>query len=130
MAAAKKESPHIDTHKPSLETLALSQTVLANERTFQSWIRTGLTALAAGLGIANFLQDSMPLWMLMSIATIMILLSILAFLQAMWRYKHLHFRIKHLDVDATPVWLVRTFSFTLIVCAVLAVGAMYLATFA
>ena len=129
MAATKKDSLHKDTHKPDPTSLALSQTVLASERTFQSWIRTGLTALATGLGIANFLQESMPLWMLLTITTILLVLSILAFLQVTWRYKHLHIRMKHLDVDATPIWLVKAFSYSLAGCALLALLALYLTAF-
>lgn len=105
---------------PDNNALALDRTVLANERTFQAWIRTGLSALAAGLGVAKFLQDTMPVWMLLAIAIVLILLSIAAFLQASWRYRHLHVRMADLDVDATPLWLVNTISGLLSVCSVLA----------
>jgi len=114
---------------PDTTALSLDRTVLANERTFQAWIRTGLSALAAGLGVAKFLQDTMPLWMLITIAVTLILLSIAAFLQASWRYTHLHVRMSDLDVDATPLWLVRTISFMLAGCSVLALLGVFLATF-
>lgn len=113
-----------DKLNPDNNILAQDRTILANERTFQAWIRTGLSAFATGLGVANFLKDSMPLWMLLSIATILILLSIIAFLQATWRYNHLHMRMKGLDVDATPAWMVRAISFSLVACSVLALIGM------
>jgi len=110
--------------EPSQQSMALDATVLANERTFQSWIRTGLAALASGLGIAKFFSESMPLWMLLIIATVLIALSIGAFLLASWRYNNLHFKMQELDVDATPRWMVRLISFSLVGCSVLALGGV------
>ncbi|WP_456389946.1 YidH family protein [Profundibacter sp.] len=115
------KNPHPDDN-----ALALDRTVLANERTFQAWIRTGLSALAAGLGIAKFLQDTMPQLMLLALATAMILLSILAFLQASWRYTHLHIRMVNLEVDATPTWMVKAISFSLVGCSLLALISVFL----
>jgi len=117
----------MDGHNPKIPTqqsMALDATVLANERTFQSWIRTGLAALASGLGISKFFSDSLPLWMLLIIATVLIALSIGAFLLASWRYSNLHFKMQELDVDATPRWVVRLISFSLVGCSVLALGGI------
>lgn len=36
---------------------ATRRTHLANERTYLAWLRSGLTAVAVGLGIAKFLPD-------------------------------------------------------------------------
>ena len=110
--------------KPNQLTMALDATVLANERTFQSWIRTGLAALATGLGVAKFFSESMPLWMLLTIATVLIALSVGAFMLASWRYNNLHFKLKDLDVDATPPFVVRLISFTLVGCSLLAYGGI------
>jgi len=62
--------------------LALDRTVLANERTYAAWIRTGLAALAAGLGIAKFMTGLMPLWSILIIAAVLIGFSSVAFLLA------------------------------------------------
>ncbi|VAW20370.1 hypothetical protein MNBD_ALPHA12-99, partial [hydrothermal vent metagenome] len=66
--------------EPSSNSLALDRTILANERTYQAWIRTGLALLVAGLGIFRFLQDELALWLLMSISMVLIVLSAMAFL--------------------------------------------------
>lgn len=108
-------------------TMALDATVLANERTFQAWIRTGLAALASGLGIAKFFSESMPLWMLLTIAMVLIGLSIAAFLLASWRYSSLHIKMQALDVEATPRWFVRMISWFLVLCSVLAMAGVLLA---
>ncbi len=106
---------------PDENNLSIDRTVLANERTFQAWVRTGLSALAAGLGVARFMQESLPFWMLMGISLVLILLSALAFFLAVWRYTHLHIRMTRLEVAATPLWVVRTISYTLIACSFLAI---------
>jgi len=110
---------------PDDNSLAKDRTVLANERTFQAWTRTGLSALVTGMGVAKFLKDTMPLWMILSIATTLIAISILAFLQATWRYNHLHIRMSNLDIDATPSWMVRLISLALVFCSVLALIGIY-----
>jgi len=109
-----------ETPEPDRNTLALDRTVLANERTYQAWLRTGLAALASGLGVAKFLKDVMPLWMLLTIAALLILFSAAAFLQASWRYSHIHVRMAHLDIDAMPMWLARVVSILLAGCSILA----------
>ena len=109
-----------ETHEPNTNRLALDRTVLANERTYQAWLRTGLAALASGLGVAKFLQGSMPLWMLLTVAITLILLSAAAFMQAAWRYSHLHLRMAHLDIDAMPTWMVKLTSVLLTTCSIIA----------
>lgn len=115
-----------ETREASNNTLALDRTVLANERTYQAWLRTGLSALVTGLGVARFLRDELSVWMLLAIATIMIFLSAVAFLQAAWRYTHLHVRMAHLDVDATPAWMVKVISVFLVGCSGLALVGVWL----
>ncbi len=105
---------------PDRNALALDRTVLANERTYQAWLRTGMAAFGAGLGVAKFLKGSMPTLIIIIIASILILLSAAAFLQAAWRYCHLHVHTAHLDVDAMPTWKVKIFSTVLTGCSILA----------
>ncbi len=104
---------------PDRNALALDRTVLANERTYQAWLRTGMAAFGAGLAIAKFMKGTMPLWILITIANVLILLSAAAFLQAAWRYCHLHLHTAHLDVDSMPTWKVKVFSFALAGCSIL-----------
>ncbi len=114
--------------EPDTNSLALDRTVLANERTYAAWIRTGLASLVTGLGIARFMLDSMPLWSIRTIAAILILFSGVAFFLAAWRYEHLHIGMKHLDVKMIPVGMVKLSSFVLITCSLIAlVGLWYIA---
>ncbi len=112
---------------PDANSMALDRTVLANERTFQAWIRTGLAALVSGLGVAKFLQNMMPLSVLLIVVTILILFSTLAFLLSAWRYSHLHLRIVHLDIVATPIWLAKGISMVLAACSIIALVGLLVA---
>ncbi len=105
---------------PNRNALALDRTILANERTYQAWLRTGMAAFGAGLGIAKFLKGYMPWLIIIIIASLLILLSAGAYLQAAWRYCHLHVHTEHLDVDAMPTWKVKIFSIVLTGCSILA----------
>jgi len=114
------------TPEPDRNALALDRTVLANERTYQAWLRTGLAALAAGLGVAKFMKDVIPLWMLLTIASLLLLFGAMAFLQASWRYSHIHVRMAHLDIDAMPMWMAKVISLLLAGCSILALSGLLL----
>ena len=113
---------------PDTNKLALDRTVLANERTYAAWIRTGLTSLVASLGIARFLSDSMPLWSTYIITTILILFSAFAFFLAAWRYEHLHVGMAHLDVKMIPVSMVKISSLVLVGCSLIALAGLWYIT--
>ena len=100
--------------------LALDRTVLANERTYTAWVRTGLAALVTGLATAKFLVDVLPVWSIRMIATVLIGFSATAFMLAAWRYRHLHIKVSHLEVDVIPLFIVRILSFVLACSSIIA----------
>jgi inner membrane protein YidH len=104
---------------------ALDRTVLANERTYAAWIRTGLTALAAGIAIEKFMAGVIPGWGTRSIAAILILIGAVSFFVAAWRYMHLGVRIGRADVKAVPAALTTAASVLLIVCALIALFGLW-----
>lgn len=109
------------------EAYALDRTVLANERTYAAWIRTGLTALAAGVAIEKFMVDVIPAWGIRTIAVILIVFSAVAFFVAAWRYTHLGVRLGEADVKAVPEMLTTAVSVILILCSLLALAGLWLA---
>ena len=113
---------------PDRNELALDRTILANERTYQAWLRTGMAGFGAGLGIVKFMKGFMPSWIIITIVNLLILFSAAAFLQAAWRYGHLHVHTEHLTVDAMPVWKVKVFSTVLAVCSILALIGLLITT--
>ena len=113
--------------QPAMPTKT-DRTVLANERTYTAWIRTGLAALVTGLGIARFMLDAMPLWSIRLLTTLLILFSATAFLTAAWRFESLHVGMSHLDVRTVPMVLVKTLSIVLASCSLLALVGMWFMT--
>jgi putative membrane protein len=112
----------------SQHNLALDRTVLANERTYAAWVRTGLAALVSGLGIAKFMEGLMPAWSILVVASMLIIFSGVAFMLAAWRYSHLHIKVARLEVDAIPLKLVVGLSVAFLVCALLALVYLWSAS--
>jgi len=65
--------------------LAADRAVLAAERTYAAWVRTGLTALASGVGAKALLKDVILPWSIHVIGTVLILFSAFSFGAAVWR---------------------------------------------
>ena len=105
---------------------ALDRTVLANERTYAAWIRTGLTALAAGVATERFLVDTMPAWTIRIIAFLLIMYSVAAFIIGAWRYNHLGLKLVHVDVKSIPSIVTTGTSVVLVFCSLLALAGLWL----
>lgn len=65
------ETPDPATQKTQL---AEDRTLLANERTFAGWMRTGLAAIGVGVGFSALFQAIQPPWIPRAIATAFLLL--------------------------------------------------------
>jgi putative membrane protein len=109
---------HITKHQESLERTS----VLANERTYAAWVRTGLTALASGLGIEEFLGDGsvVPAGITRAISLILLASSGLCFFLAAWRYQHVGVRMVSTHVSGAPISLMIFLSTVLITVSLLA----------
>lgn len=59
--------------------------MLAAERTYAAWMRTGLTALAAGVGARALLEKLVPPWLSIATATLLVLASGFCYVAAVWR---------------------------------------------
>ena len=64
---------------------AADRTVLAAERTYAAWVRTGLFSLAAGVGAKTTLGPVLPEWTILFNATLLVLFSAFCFAAAVWR---------------------------------------------
>jgi putative membrane protein len=127
MADAQEPAP--ETHRSDAEMqrlYALDRTVLANERTFAAWMRTGLAALVGGLAVERLLIDVHPAWLIRGVAVVLIVLSAGAFLLSAWRYAHLGIRLEALDVRIIPTRLTTTISVAMAVCSLLSLAALLL----
>lgn len=67
--------------------LTRKQVLMANERTFNSWVRSGLTAVVGGLFIARFLGEGVKSPVITAIGIIFILSSMGFYIVGYLRYK-------------------------------------------
>lgn len=61
---------------------AEDRTILANERTFASWMRTSLGCVAIGVGFLGLFSSSQPAWAPRGIATAFLLIAVLVMVMA------------------------------------------------
>ena len=64
---------------------AADRTVFAAERTYAAWVRTGLTALASGIGAKKLLEGVVPEWMILATGSVLVLFSAFCFGAGVWR---------------------------------------------
>src|ERR1041384_8377241 len=72
-AAAIEESADLNTR------LAADRNILAAERTYAAWVRTGLFALASGIGARALLDGIVPSWLVLADASMLIAFSTFCF---------------------------------------------------
>src|SRR4051812_18519890 len=65
--------------------LAGDRTMLAAERTYGAWVRTGLLALASGVGAKAALANVVPEWLILANGSVLVLFSAFCFAAAVWR---------------------------------------------
>jgi putative membrane protein len=66
--------------------LAADRTIFAAERTYGAWVRTGLLALASGMGAKAALGGIVDEWMILLNGTVLVLFSAFCFGAAIWRH--------------------------------------------
>jgi putative membrane protein len=120
---AANGAAHNDEHRGYAE----QRTLLANERTYAAWIRTGLAALAAGIAVERFTPGTIPDWTARLIAMLLIILSVAFFSLALWRYRHLEIRFPKLERVTIALPVIWISSLLLIMCALLALIGIWLA---
>ena len=84
----KHASVQIEDSAERTTRLAADRTILAAERTYAAWVRTGLFALASGVGARALLTGLMPDWLVLADASALIAFSMFCFGAAIWRHLH------------------------------------------
>jgi len=87
-ASAEKletSSERIEDSADRRTELAADRTILAAERTYAAWVRTGLLALASGIGAQKLLEGIVPNWLISANGSLLILFSAFCFGAAVWR---------------------------------------------
>jgi putative membrane protein len=65
--------------------LAADRTLFAAERTYAAWVRTGLVALASGVGAKSLLEPVLGHWLILATGSVLVLFSAFCFGAAVWR---------------------------------------------
>ncbi len=99
--------------------LALDRTLLAKERTFAAVIRTALSFVGFGIGVAILLPDLQPAWL---VQTLGILLIVGGGFISLFGFRTVHDVITKLHEEGVkePRWIVSMTSLLLLVTAILA----------
>ncbi len=91
---------------PSRNELAEDRTILANERTFGSWMRTSLGCVAIGVAFQGLFSAMQPSWVPRAIATGFLILAVLVIVLAERRAAAVLERLStHAIITAKVVYL-------------------------
>lgn len=101
-------------------------TILANERTYAAWVRTGLAALATGLGVEGFLGKVIPDPVIRAISMSLLSFSVLTFLLGAWRYIFVGSKIPEHKKFGAPTSVILMLSILLILVAFLTIIGVWL----
>ncbi|WP_333683703.1 YidH family protein [Pontibaca methylaminivorans] len=83
--------------------------LLSNERTFGSWMRTGMSSLVVGIGLQAVFHSMEPVWIAKIAASLFIAIAIMIFLIAAFHDSRAQRRINEHDVESMPagrMWLI------------------------
>lgn len=99
---------------------AEERTLLAKERTFSAWARTGVAAMAAGLGIARFIEIADAPWIARTVGVVLIAASAFVFVLGFLSYRTALRKLTERGVRGMPLWAMAVLTGALVASAGLA----------
>jgi putative membrane protein len=78
------KTPNVGSANLQVE-LAVERTILAEERTYDAWVRTGLASLASGIGAHVLLKEVVPDWLTKPAGAVLVLFAGFCFIAGVWR---------------------------------------------
>ena len=116
--------PHPPVEPARFRTdLAEDRTILASERTFASWLRTGLAAIGIALGFHALFGRIHPVWLPRAVATAFLAIAIMIFLAAERRTCAVLARLHAHEVETMRVTRIRLITIVAVIAtAALAAG--------
>jgi putative membrane protein len=103
----------VSAEDPRIE-LAADRTVFAAERTYAAWVRTGLAALASGVGTKKVLEGVIPEWLIIVAGSVLVAFSAFCFGAAVWRELRPGAATKRADTKRLPAPLLVAFNAVLV----------------
>lgn len=107
---------------------AEDRTVLSNERTFASWVRTGFAGIGIGLGFHALFGRIEPLWVPRAVATAFLLIAIIIFLAADRRACTVIRRLHTHQVETVKIGVVRLITIVTVAATLALIAAIWLLT--
>lgn len=105
---------------------AEDRTILANERTFGSWFRTGFGAIGIALGFHALFGRIEPLWVPRAVATAFLAIAVLVFLAAERRACAVRARLHPHLVKTINITKIRLITVIAVLATVALAAAMWL----
>lgn len=102
---------------------AQDRTLLANERTYASWIATGMGAIGVAIGLHAVFSEAEPQWVAKAISTIFLVIAVGLFLAARHNAMTTYQRLYDEEFEATPGRNFHRISIAL-VCGAVSIGAI------
>lgn len=81
---------------------AEDRTIMANERTFSSWMGTGLACIGVAIGLKAVFGDFDPTWMAKLVASLFLAISVYIFYMAQKQARKTFERLQEKDAEAVP----------------------------
>jgi uncharacterized membrane protein YidH (DUF202 family) len=99
---------------------SLQRTLWSAERTLNSWLRTAMASVVAGLGIAQFISPERHGWVATAIGGVFVAAGIGIYGYGLWRYRIELQRLQTEGLEATPLWVMTLIVAPLVIAASLA----------
>lgn len=99
---------------------AMERTLLAKERTFSAWARTGISSMIAGVGIAEFLGSVDHAWIARVMGVILIITGGTIYTIGFFSYRKALQKLAEQNIRSTSYWLIVLVTLGLIFSAGLA----------
>lgn len=99
--------------------LAFHRNLLAEQRTFSAWMRTGLTAIALGFAAVKILDKVEPRWAVYVAGSMLIAAGMAIHILSFWNYYGTFRRLKREGLPGLPIWSVALISLSLLLSATL-----------
>lgn len=100
---------------------AVDRTLMAEERTFSAWMRSGIAAIGAAVAIVKLVpHDGAPPWLVQSLGVVLIIVGAMAFAFGFWSYRAGARHWSAAMPRAIPLWLMAVFTGLLMLAALLA----------
>lgn len=108
---------------------AEDRTVLANERTFAGWLRTGYAGIGIGLAFNALFGRIEPGWIAKLIATGFLLIAVMIFIGAERRSCAVYARLETHKVQSVKLTNIRILAYASIAATLALIAAIWLLTF-